>query len=76
MAGLKCVECGGTDTQYQAFSGGREYYCSDCDEVWPYAEGEAPRRVQMIADGRFEELRAEMGAELDRRSGGDPSPGV
>lgn len=55
-----CHECGCTEAVYQPFSGGREYYCPQCGDVHAYLEGEAPRRVQMIADGRFDELRAEM----------------
>jgi hypothetical protein len=45
--------------------------CCNCadwiDLCFPYEPGEAPRRIQMIADGRFEELRAEMREELARR---------
>ena len=66
---VTCMGCGGQNTCYQSFSGGREYYCSDCDDTFPYQPGEAPPRVQMLADGRFDELRAEMRAEMDRRSG-------
>jgi hypothetical protein len=61
----KCAECGGTNTVYQAFSGGREYYCPDCGYDGPYEIGDAPRRVQMIADGKFDELREEMHKHLD-----------
>lgn len=63
----RCVSCEGTIT-YQAFSGGREYYCPNCDDVFPYDSGAAPRRVQMIADGRHVELHAEMSEELGRRA--------
>lgn len=60
-----CGMCGGTNTIYSMFSGGKEYYCSDCDDNAAYEPGEAPRRVQMIADGRIAELRAEMDEHLD-----------
>jgi len=67
----RCWSCGGTNTTYAVFSGGREYYCEDCDDKFPYEEGTAPRRVQMIADGKFAELREEMHEHLDRHK--DPS---
>jgi hypothetical protein len=60
-----CWACGGSKTTYALFSGGREYYCEDCDDNFPYEEGAAPRRVQMVADGRFAELRAEMRQERE-----------
>lgn len=65
---VPCGMCGCTETQYQSFSAGREYYCPQCDDTHLYPEGEAPRRVQMIADGKFDELRAEMRDELNRRA--------
>ena len=61
-----CAVCGGTNTVYQAFSGGREYWCPDCDYSGPYATDDAPRRVQMIADGQFDKLKEEMHEYLDR----------
>ncbi len=66
----RCPYCE-TETVYQSFSGGREWYCGTCDTTGPYPQGEAPRRVQMLADGRTDELRAEMTAEMERRY---PSP--
>jgi hypothetical protein len=60
MTPHRCWACGGSKTTYALFSGGREYYCEGCDDNFPYEEGTAPRRVQMLADGRFAELRAEM----------------
>lgn len=82
MTETRCWACGGTKTTYALFSGGREYYCEDCDDNFPYEEGQAPRRVQMIADGKFAELRAEMRQEreciLGRfcfRNGGDMACG-
>lgn len=62
MTETRCWACGGINTTYTLFSGGREYYCEDCDDNFPYEKGQAPRRVQMIADGKFAELRAEMKA--------------
>ena len=65
---MKCGMCGGGNTVYAAFSGGKEYYCYDCQDNASYEPGEAPRRAQMLADGRLDELRAEMREHL---SGGD-----
>lgn len=62
-----CAVCGSADTQYQPFSGGKEYYCPSCEEVHPYEEGTAPRRAQMMQRGEFEELKQEMREELERR---------
>lgn len=62
-----CGMCGGGNTIYAAFSGGCEYYCYDCQDNASYDLGDAPRRVQMLADGRFYELRVEMREELERR---------
>lgn len=58
----------GKQTTYQAFSGGREWYCEHCEETGTYPEGETPRRVQMLQTeaGRVA-LRAEMDQELARR---------
>lgn len=64
MSETTCSHCGGTDTCYQMFSAGTEYYCETCEEVFPYEPGTAPRRVQMIADGKLAELRWEMREEL------------
>lgn len=63
-----CWSCGGSETTYAAFSGGHEYYCTDCDDNFPYEEGTAPRRVQMLADGRTDELREEMRDHLRHES--------
>ena len=62
----RCPDCG-EPTVYQAFSGGREWYCKPCDNHGMYEQGQAPPRAQMLADGRYGELRAEMRAEIDRR---------
>lgn len=55
-----CPHCE-TETTYQSFSGGREWYCPGCEADGSYDVGEAPRRVQMIAAGKFAELRSELG---------------
>lgn len=62
-----CWVCGCSETQYQSFSGGREFYCPQCDDTHPYQEGDAPRRVQMLADGKFDELHAEMRDHLEKK---------
>jgi len=59
MAATVCWSCEGSNTTYQSFSGGQEYYCFDCDDCFPYRD-ERPRRVQMLADGQGAELRDEM----------------
>lgn len=71
----RCPYCG-TVTVYQAFSGGREWYCEPCDTTGEYPQGAAPRRVQMLADGRIDDLKAEMRAESARRypPAGDVTP--
>lgn len=64
MAGKqKCYN--GHPVVYQPFSGGEEWYCETCQDTGPYGEGAAPRRVQMLRDGRIEELRQEMEKHLD-----------
>ena len=55
-----CSVCGCPDIIYALFSGGREDFCPACEDNHPYEPGTAPRRVQMIADGQFDQLRAEM----------------
>lgn len=61
----KCENCKGVNTTYAAFSGGQEYYCYDCDENFTYKD-EPPRRVQMLAEGKFAELHKEMNEELGK----------
>jgi hypothetical protein len=56
------------------FSGGREYYCKPCDNHGMYEQGEAPPRVQMLADGRFAELRTEMREEIAKRKAAKVCP--
>lgn len=69
---VACGVCGSEDIQYQPFSGGREYYCPACEDVHPYESGQAPRRAQMLQDGKFDELKQEMRdhlASLPKASG-------
>jgi hypothetical protein len=59
-----CPECG-AKTQYQTYSGGREWYCPSCKTNGPYGDGEAPRRAAMLTtpEGRTT-LRGEMREHL------------
>lgn len=81
MSTYLCPYCAG-ETVYQSFSGGREWYCPGCKADGSYPEGAAPPRVQLLAEGRFDELRAEMREELRRRTRrvdaalGEPLPEV
>lgn len=59
----RCPDCG-APTTYQAFSGGREWWCEPCQMDGRYPDGEGPRRVQMLRAGRIDELKAEMRAAL------------
>lgn len=68
----RCPSCGEL-TVYQSFSGGREFYCKGCDNHGMYEAGEAPPRAQMLADGRVDELRAQMREEIVRRKA-EPLP--
>lgn len=70
-----CWACGKPGIQYQPFSGGREYFCPTCEDTFPYREGQAPRRAQMIRDGRFGELKAEMAEHLAAAAGPVPVGG-
>lgn len=65
----RCPDCD-EPTEYQRFSGGREFYCRPCDNHGMYPEGAAPPRLQMLADGKFDELRQEMRAEIVKRKAG------
>lgn len=47
------------------FSGGREWFCPNCEADGSYPADEGPRRVQMLRDGRHDELRQEMREHLD-----------
>lgn len=67
----RCWACGGANTTYALFSGGTEYYCEDCDDNFPYEDGTTPRRVQMIADGKFDQLHAEMHEHFEQPPKGE-----
>ncbi len=60
----RCGVCGSKRIQYASYSGGKEYYCFECDDHHPYDE-DPSRRVKMIQDGQFEELRNEMRHHLN-----------
>jgi hypothetical protein len=57
---VSCEACGGANTSYQILSGGREYWCRDCESEFPYRDDERPPRLQLMVDGRWDELRADM----------------
>jgi uncharacterized Zn finger protein (UPF0148 family) len=64
----RCPSCG-APTVYQAFSGGREFYCPGCGNQGIYPdEAPVPPRVAMLrtAEGR-EQLRRDARAEAARR---------
>jgi ribosomal protein L37AE/L43A len=63
----RCPNCE-NETTYQAFSGGREWYCEHCEETGSYPEGAAPRRAGLLqTEAGRTALRAEMDQELARR---------
>jgi hypothetical protein len=65
MAEQTCTDCAAL-VLYQSFSGGREWHCPACDITGSYGEGaDRPPRVQMLADGRYAELRADMDREIE-----------
>lgn len=67
MSSHVCLECG-TETTYQAFSGGREWYCPGCgaDGTYPDHMEDPPRAVLLqTPEGRIA-LRAQMDQELAR----------
>jgi len=59
-----CTACGGENVTYQAFSGGREFYCRDCESAHPYPEELLPPRLKLLREGRIDELRAQLRAEM------------
>jgi hypothetical protein len=65
--GHRCPDCGHA-TEYQVFSGGREFYCRGCKLQGTYpADAPKPRAALLqTAEGR-DELRDELKAELARR---------
>lgn len=58
----------GHETVYQTLSGGEEWWCEIC-EVRNYypKEGRPESPAKMLAEGRIEEFRALMNAELEKR---------
>lgn len=45
-----CLECGKPGIQGQLFSGGQEYYCPNCEEVYSYAHVREPSpQTDMVA---------------------------
>lgn len=60
MSQTTCAACGGTNTTYQVGSGGQEYWCSDCQSSFPYEDGTRPPRVQLMADGNWDELHRQL----------------
>jgi hypothetical protein len=65
MAEQTCTDCGGP-VAYRSFSGGREWWCPCGADGFYDEDAERPPRVQMLADGRYDELRAEMHQEIER----------
>lgn len=63
-----CHSCESDNTQYALFSGGREYWCLECDSDGLYDDDSRPPRVQMLVDGKIDELRQEMNNHLDREA--------
>ena len=70
MSAHCCPDCG-EKTVYQAFSGGREWYCAHCDSNGLYPADETPPRCALLQtpEGRVA-LRAQMDQELARRAAG------
>lgn len=68
MSGFKCPHCKG-DTEYQTFSGGREWYCPFCEAEGEYPDtGEnLPRATLLRCPEGVVALRAQMDQELARR---------
>lgn len=69
MSIFPCPHCGGP-TQYQMFSGGREFYCPACETTGSYPEeGEGLPRATLLRNGEagLTALRAQMDQELARR---------
>jgi hypothetical protein len=64
-----CPYCG-TETDYQSFSGGREWFCPGCEANGNYpedAEGLPRATLLRTEEGRIA-LRAQMDQELARRA--------
>jgi hypothetical protein len=72
VTAFECEGCGGRNTHYRVFSGGREYYCPDCEYEGSYPPpeemdpSERPRAMLLqTEDGRVA-LKAQMDQELAR----------
>lgn len=66
--GHRCDE--GHLTQYQLFSGGREFYCPECDYQAFYPQTDIPMiRAQLLAFGSegIRQFKKEMKEELEKR---------
>ena len=58
----------GHETVYQLFSGGREWWCNECDYSAFYPEKNRPESpAKMLADGRIDEFRKVINEELEKR---------
>lgn len=58
---IKCSICQKDNTIYAPFTAGQEYYCYDCEDNFQLKDDqERPRRVQMMADGKFAQLHREL----------------
>lgn len=68
MSARVCPMCGGTDTVYAAFSGGREMFCPACEDNYsiPGDSGDAPRAVLLRTPAGRVALRAQMDQDLAR----------
>lgn len=66
-SGRHICSCG-SPTTYQAFSGGREFYCPACEDNGNYPDGEGGPRARLLAEGQdgVALLRAQMDQELAR----------
>lgn len=65
---MMCPYCG-ADTEYKMFSGGREWYCPDCESQGDYPEEAAglPRATLLRTEFGRAVLQAQMDQELARR---------
>lgn len=63
--------CCGADTDYQLFSGGREWYCPACDADGSYPDDAPTIRAHLLrtAEGRVA-LRAQADQEIARLKDG------
>lgn len=64
MSLTTCEACGSDQVSYRPFSGGTEYWCRACESAHPYPEELLLPRLRLLREGRQDELRARMRAEL------------